>query len=314
MNYEQVVDQISQIHVAAQTATARAANHFLTLRNWLIGAYIFEYEQEGEDRAQYGAQLLQKLATEFSRREVKGLSLPNLKNFRQFALAYPSLATGYPLVSQLGEAATVRLRGEQEATAKKQRVSATQEGEATELSFPSLIVRHRQQDSLPWQNSEYYERLFRSLSWTHLLTLARIDHPLKRAFYEIECQKSHWSRRELKRQINSLLYERIGLSKDKDAVLKLANEGRIEESPSLLIRDPYVLEFLGLEEQPDYSEAQLEQALIDHLQQFILELGREFCFVARQFRITVANRHHYLDLLFFHQRTPLFVGNGFEIA
>lgn len=299
MNYEQLVDQISQIHVAAQTATAKAANHYLTLRNWRIGAYLFEYEQNGEDRAKYGAQVLQKVATEFSRRGIKGLSFPNLKNFRQFALAYPGLAIGYPLVSQFGllpEGSVV-----DERNSKTRQVRAGNKVEGHLQHFPSLAARHAQQESLPWQNPEYYAGLFRSLSWTHLMTLARIDTPLKRAFYEIECQKSRWSRRELKRQINSMLYERIGLSKNKDAVLKLAAEGQLIESPETIIRDPYILEFLGLEEKAEYSEAQLEQALIDHLQQFILELGREFCFVARQFRITVANRHHYLDLLFFHR-------------
>ena len=103
MNYDQIVDQISQIHIASQSAASRSVNHILTMRNWLIGAYLFEYEQNGEDRAKYGELVLQKIAAEFSRRGIPGLSLPGLKNFRQFALAYPGLAIGYPLVSQFGQ-------------------------------------------------------------------------------------------------------------------------------------------------------------------------------------------------------------------
>ena len=289
MNYEQIVDQISQLHFAAQAATARAANQSLTLRNWLIGAYLFEYEQDGEDRAKYGEKLLQALALEFTKRGVTGLSFANLKNFRQFALTYPALPISQTVSSQLGALAATG----SEAGIFSQAVSA---------GFPTLLSRQQLQPVLSWQNADYYARLFRTLSWSQLLELARLDDPLKRAFYEIECQKSRWSWRELKRQINSLLYERIGLSKDKDAVLQLANEGQVEESPSLMLRDPYVLEFLGLAENSRYSEAQLEQALIDHLQKFLLELGRDFCFVGRQVRITVARRHHYLDLLFFHRR------------
>ncbi len=280
MNYDQIVDHIGQIHTASQTATVRAANHFLTLRNWLIGAYIFEYEQNGEDRARYGEKLLDSMTAEFISRGMKGLSKTNLKYYREFAINYPLLGIGQPVADQF-ELLPV--------------------GTSENSDFSSLLNRQSPLNQLPWQNSEYYFRLIRSLAWSQLLELSRLDDPLKRAFYEIECQKSNWSRRELKRQISSLLYERIGLSKDKDAVLKLASNGQLTESASLIIRDPYILEFLGLEEKSEYSEAQLEQALIDHLQKFLLELGRDFCFIARQFRITVAGRHHHLDLLFFHR-------------
>ena len=280
MNYDQIVDQISEIHTASQAATVRAANHFLTLRNWLIGAHIFEYEQNGEDRARYGEKLLDTMSAEFVIRGITGLSKTNLKYYREFAIHYPILGIGQPVADQF----------------------LLLPGNLTEVGgFPSLLKRQSQNSALPWQNKEYYFRLIRSLAWSQLLELSRLDDPLKRAFYEIECQKSHWSRRELKRQINSLLYERIGLSKDKDAVLKLAGEGHLTESAGLILRDPYILEFLGLEEKSEYSEAQLEQALIDHLQKFLLELGRDFCFVGRQVRLTVAGRHHYLDLLFFHR-------------
>jgi predicted nuclease of restriction endonuclease-like (RecB) superfamily len=169
------------------------------------------------------------------------------------------------------------------------------------LLFPSLQSRARDEPPLPWQDAAYYQKLFATLSWSHLLELCRISEHLKRAFYELEAVKSNWSFREMKRQINNMLYERIGLSKDKAAVLTLTQKGQLVDTPQTLIRDPYILEFLGLAERPVYTETDLEQALIDHLQEFMQELGRDFCFVERQFRMTVESEHHFLDLLFYHR-------------
>lgn len=303
MNYKQIVNQISQIHLALQATAARSINYLLTMRNWLIGAYIVEYEQGGEDRAKYGARLFENLAHDFAQKGMQGLGISALKNYRQFALAYPQPAIRQPVVGEFGVSA-------QTPKSKAKKFSKSEPDSA----FPSLLEHQAKRPALRWQNDEYYTDLFHVLSWTHLLELSRIDDPLKRAFYEIECQKSRWSRRELKRQINSMLYERIGLSKDKEAVLKLAQEGQVGESPNRMIRDPYVLEFLGLEEDSKYSEAKLEQALIDQLQKFLLELGREFCFVGRQVRITVAGRHHYLDLLFFHRRLRCLIAYDLKLG
>lgn len=143
--------------------------------------------------------------------------------------------------------------------------------------------------------------LIEQLSWSHFRELIKINDPLARQFYEIETIKNNWSTRELDRQINSMLFERISLSKDKKGVLKLAKKGQIIEKPEDAIRDPYVLEFLGLPEKHQYSESKLEQALIDHLQEFLLELGKGFAFVARQKRITIDNEHYYIDLIFYHR-------------
>lgn len=173
--------------------------------------------------------------------------------------------------------------------------------DADSLLFPSLQSRAQAEPHLPWQDAEYYQRLFTTVSWSHLLELCRISDCLKRAFYELEAVKSNWSLREMKRQMDNMLYERIGLSKDKAAVLALVQQGRLVDSPQTLIRDPYILEFLGLADRPAYSENDLEQALIDHLQEFMQELGRDFCFVERQFRMTVESEHHFLDLLFYHR-------------
>ena len=170
-----------------------------------------------------------------------------------------------------------------------------------ELSFPSLAERAAQNPPMKWQDQAWFERLFSSLSFSQLLELSRIDDPLKRAFYELECLRSGWSVRELKRQMDSMLYERVGLSKDKDAVMAMAKEGVLTDSPATIIRAPYVLEFLGLKGPSAWAESDLEQALLDHLQQFIHELGRDFCFVDRQLRIIVGGRHHFIDLVFFHR-------------
>jgi predicted nuclease of restriction endonuclease-like (RecB) superfamily len=139
------------------------------------------------------------------------------------------------------------------------------------------------------------------LSWSKILELIRIDDPLKRAFYENECLKGNWSKRQLQRQIGSLLYERTGLSKNKVAVVARAHRQEPRQSIEDLIRDPYVLEFTGLAERTEYHEADLERALLDDLQAFLLELGAGFCFEARQFRVTVGNDHDYLDLVFYHR-------------
>lgn len=139
------------------------------------------------------------------------------------------------------------------------------------------------------------------LTWTHFRILMRIDNELARKFYEIETIRNNWSTRELERQINSLLFERLSLSKDKNKVMQLARRGQIIEKPEDAVKDPYVLEFIGLPEKHYYTESQLEQKLIDHLQDFILELGKGFTFVARQKRITIDNEHYYVDLVFYHR-------------
>ncbi|MEB3219823.1 MAG: PDDEXK nuclease domain-containing protein [Nostocales cyanobacterium 94392] len=295
MNYEELIHDISNINNTSLTTVIRAVNKILTIRNWFIGAYIVEYEQNGVDRAAYGTQLIKKLANDLKSRKIESLSDRNLKNFRQFALTYPALAKDENITAFLSLISIPfnALQIRQALPAEFQNVSGK--------LFPALQARELQNPSLSWQDSKYYQRLFSTLSWTHLVELTRIEDITKRAFYELECIKSNWSTRELKRQMNSMLYERVGLSKDKEAVLTLANEGQIIESPKNVLRDPYILEFLELEERATYSESDLEEALINHLQQFMHELGRDFCFVDRQFRITVAEEHYFLDLLFYHR-------------
>jgi predicted nuclease of restriction endonuclease-like (RecB) superfamily len=307
VQYNRLLTGISNLNQVTQIAVARAVNQTMTLRNWLIGAYIFEYEQNGVDRAAYGTQVIETLAKDLKQQGAIGLAVSNLKNFRQFALAYPHLAQNKILPNLLTAAklSPTEIRqtvsGELSIDRIDPAIKTIDLLITTDLSFPALGDRTQADPPFVWQDTEYYQQLFITLSWSHLLELCRISDRLKRAFYELEAVKSNWSLREMKRQMNNMLYERIGLSKDKTAVLTLTRQGQLVDSPQTLIRDPYILEFLGLAERPTYSETDLEQALIDHLQEFMQELGRDFCFVERQFRFTVDSEHHFLDLLFYHR-------------
>lgn len=145
-----------------------------------------------------------------------------------------------------------------------------------------------------------FQTLSGKLTWSHYVELLSITDDLARSFYEKQCIKENWSVRELRRQIDSMLFERIALSKDKEGVLELAKKGQIVEKEEDIIKDPYVFEFLGIPEQYQYTEKELEQRLIDNLQMFLLELGKGFAFIKRQYRITLDNNHFYVDLVFYH--------------
>ncbi len=267
LSYQTLVDAIAQVHDTAQRQAAQAVNLRLTLRNWLIGYHIVEYEQHGQDRAEYGAKLPDTLSRDLRQRLGRGFARRNLFLFREFYLRYPIVQS---VIAQLGFV----------------------------LPAPPSVAF----EPLEWQDDDCFAQLFRKLPWTHFIELIRLDDPLKRAFYELEAMRQHWSARELKRQLGSLLYERVGLSHDQEGVLKLAREGVINETPAEMIRDPYVFEFLGLKREELYTETQLERALLDHLQEFLLELGQGFCFVARQRRATFDNEHYYIDLLLYNRR------------
>lgn len=314
MNFPTLVSDIRALTSSAQAAAARTADRLLTLRSWLIGAWIVEYEQNGEDRAAYGEALIERLAEDLDRDEVRGLSARNLKNFRQLVLTWPDLDAGRTAIAVLGP---IRQTASAEFSAPEIRQTPSAEFALVvraSTGFPSLAARAATLDRLPWQDAAWTERLFASLTFSHLLELSRIDIPLKRAFYELQLLKEGWAVRELKRQVKSMLFERIGLSRDKDAVLALSRDGRLMETPAMILRDPYVLEFLGLPEPHAFTEAALEAALLDHLQEFLRELGRDFCFVDRQLRITVGGDHHHLDLLFFHRGLRCLVAIDLKIG
>ena len=145
------------------------------------------------------------------------------------------------------------------------------------------------------------------LSWSHYCELLKVEEPVARSFYEQEAIQNNWSVREFKRQINSMLFERLALSKDTKAVMRMSKKGQIIEKPQDAIKDPYILEFLNLKEEISYTESQLEQAIIDKLQYFLLEMGKGFSFVARQKRITIANKNYHIDLVFYNRLLRCFV-------
>lgn len=280
MNYSALVESILDLHRDSVGRAAAAVNQALVIRNWLIGAYIVEFEQNGSDRAAYGTALLSRLSRDLRRREMKGVSPDLLERMRLVYVRYPQLRDRIP------------------ATRSRELPFIVAPRDAVPISAtPSRKSAMHEPKPLP---TEYLLRL----SWSHLVEFIRIDDPWKCAFYENECLRANWSVRELQRQIGSILYERTGLSTDKGAVIAAARE-QIADAPATiadLIRDPYVLEFTGLAERPRYRESDLESALLDHLQNFLLELGTGFCFEARQKRITVGNEHDFVDLVFYHRR------------
>lgn len=257
MNLDRLFRAIGRIHSLAQTRAGLAINQTLNWRNWLIGAYIVEFEQGGEDRAEYGEKVLKTLADRLKATGHKGLSSRNLKNFRQVALAYANLEIRQTASAVLGisehpekpawtglfEDETRQTASAQSREAEKSHAPSSRDALPALVYFPTLQSKI---PDLPWRNSAWTARLFSSLSFSHLLELSRVDEPIKRGFYELECIKSGWSVRELKRQRDSMLFERVGLSRDREAVMALAEEGRLVDSPETILRDPYVLEFTGL--------------------------------------------------------------------
>ena len=244
-----------------QVQAINSVSKSLTLRNWIIGYYIVEYEQMGQDRAKYGDKLIVNISKKLS--HIKGMSTTNLKLFKMFYLSYP----------QISQTVSNQFKLEHQ---KRQTVSDQL------LTVP-------------------IQKLLLVCTFSHFVELVKIDDDLKRTFYEVETIRGNWSVRELKRQISSQIYERIGLSKDKKEMINSIHNTSESLLPQQIIKDPYILEFTGLEQKVKYSENDLESALLDHLQDFLLELGNGFCFEARQKRISIDNEHDKIDLVFYHR-------------
>jgi len=282
MNFSNLIQIIKETDIALRQKALVAINQSLTIRNWLTGFYIFEFEQNGEDRAKYGEKLLQNIANELKKSGKKGYSYRNLKLYRQFYKAY----------FKIGQSVIAYLK-----TTKFQ-VDTNGQSAIAQFKIDNLELSNKLKDENYGVDAEI---LISSMSYTHLVELISIENDLKRAFYEIECIKGNWSVRELQRQIGSLLFERTGLSKNKEKLLDMVNDKAVKMQAEDIIRDPYIFEFFGLKQQEVLSENTLEDMLIKHLQEFLLELGKGFCFEARQKRITIDNKHYYIDLVFYHK-------------
>lgn len=274
-NYSTLITDLASLIEQGRKTAVRYVNTALVATYWLIGRRIVEHEQKGKERAEYGEVLLDRLANDLISKFGKGFGRENLRLMRQFYLTYQ-----YPQISQT---ASGKLLPEKSQTA------------SGELPLTESNIQKIQTVS---GISETLMRKF-PLSWSHYCLLLRLDEPFKREFYEAECIRGNWSVRQLDRQIQSMLYERTALSRRKLAVIAKAHEKPITLKPEDEIKDPYILEFLGLKD--EYSESQLKKALIKHLEHFLLELGNGFTFVARQKRITLEGSHYRLDLLLYHR-------------
>lgn len=279
-NFDKLTSTIEQVHGQLQASAASAVNQALTIRNWLIGYYIVEFEQNGEDRAIYGDKLIERLSEKLN--HIKGIEERSLRRFRQFYLTYPHFETAIrgsltPILN-IG-----MIRG-----------SVTPEFK-NEIKVGSLTTQLQNQPVVPPQ------KILSKLSYTHIEQLLNIDNQFKRTFYELECIKGTWSVRELKRQINSLYFERSGLSAKPEKLSALLNQNIVPQSPADIIKNIYSFEFLDIRVQPIVEESDLETALLDQLQEFILELGNGFCFEARQKRILIGDEYYFIDLVFYHR-------------
>ena len=271
MDFKSLANTIQQTHHVFHSESVKAINKNLTLRNWLIGYYVVEYEQGGEDRAAYGTALLASLANKVS---IKGISETSLKLCRQFYAVYPQVGTFIA-------------------------------GNLPANSLP-FTIRQSPTDELSASQPIYntavpVEKLISQLSFTHLCELFPITNAVKRIFYEMECIKGSWTVKELKRQISSLYYERTGLSNDPEKMTAYIQNQSLPVHPKELLKDHHVFEFLGITDKTIIEESTIEQALLDHLQEFILELGNGFCFEARQKRIIIGEEYFFVDIVFYHR-------------
>lgn len=271
LDFSQLVETIHQVDQSMCAQAGRAVNTSLTLRNWFIGLHIAEYELRGADRSNYGDNLLRNLSE-----KLRGLKISNIG--RRQLYMYLSFYRTYPQIVR-----------------------------ALSAQFNTLLPS--QPDSDPLQKmrtpSAQFEispeKLLNTLSYSHFELLLDFNDPLKRTFYELECIRGSWSVRTLKRQIASLYYERSGLSNNKEKLAELVQSDAERVEAKLAIRDPYIFEFLGIRAKTVMGESELEDALLDKLQDFMLELGHGFCFEARQKRILIGKTTGFVDLVFYHR-------------
>lgn len=241
-NYNELIHQIGTILDLGRRKVLQSINTILVKTYWEIGKYIVEFEQKGNEKAEYGSKLFQRLSKDLSERYGKGFSRSNLLYMRKLYICFPKSET-----------------------------------------------------------------LSHQLTWSHYFEILKADSALEIGFYSQQAELEKWSVRELKRQMKSLLFQRIALSKDKEGVLEMAQKGHYVSRPEDLIKDPFVLEFLNIPEQTQWQESDLEEKIISELQQFIMEMGKGFAFIGRQYRMNIGGRHFYIDLLFYHRILKCFV-------
>lgn len=282
MDIQLLISQIKEANSFFKVHTSKSIDKFLTCRNWIIGGYIFHYEQNGEDKAEYGSKIEENLAAKI---DIKGLSSRNLKLFKQFYLAYPQIVQTVSALLENSEQKLVQTASALLEHPEKQRSQKNSNESQTTPEIPVLSA----------------EKLINNLSFSHFVELVKIDDPLKRTFYEIECIKGNWSVRELNRQIKSLIFERSAAAENPEKMLQSAVDPANQLLPVQLVKTPYVFDFLGLPDEILGSESDVENALINDLKSFMLELGHGFCFEAQQKRIVIGGEYYFVDLVFYHR-------------
>lgn len=269
--YNNLLDTISKTYTNGKVKAFKTVNSVLVETYWKIGEHIVEFEQGGNLKADYGSRLLEQLSKDLSLKFGRGFSLSNVYRFKQFYQSYPILAT------------------------------------LPQESLPILAELPQKLQKTENQLIEIGAKPPHLLSWSHYVELIKIENDLERSFYEKQTIYENWSTTELIRQKKAALFLRLATGKDKNEILQLAKQGKIIEKPEDILKETYVFEFLKIPEPYHISETKLEAQLIDQLQDFLLELGKGFAFIGRQYRITLANRHHYIDLVFYHRILKCFV-------
>ncbi|GEP46133.1 PDDEXK nuclease domain-containing protein [Brevifollis gellanilyticus] len=282
---ESVFNRVQVILASAQSHAARSVNTCQVVANWLIGREIVEEQQQGAKRAGYGERVVSELAAGLRQEGIRGYGELTLRLCRQFYLSYPDLP---------GVAICYALRNKSEkATGPKNSYALRNHSSESLVLIPRIIDAACAEEWKPGL-------LNPGLSWTHYRALIGIRSVHVRAFYEIEAVQQNWKARELERQIQSLLFERLAKSRDKKGLMRLATKGHEVQTPADVFKDPMVIEFVGLPESHRLVESRLEESLISNLQQFLLELGKGFAFLSRQERLTLEGDHFYVDLVFYH--------------
>ena len=269
-SFDHLSELVTQLHESAYSASIKAINRFATVRNYVIGFYIVEYEQHGSDRAKYGDRLLKRLAEKVNKR---GINETLLQICRKFYTSYPQVQ--YYLTGQIYA-----------TPSHKSAISPTTSGKLDVIS--------------PTTSGEFItaaDKLISQLSFSHIREILTVDDPLARFFYETECMRCCWSVKELRRQIATNLYFRAGVSQKPELLLQCT---QVNATPALTIKDPFSFEFLDLRPEA-FTETDLENALITHLQEFLLEMGKGFCFEARQKRMIIDDEYYYADLVFYNR-------------
>ncbi len=285
MNFKLLLTNIQKAHSGLQQSAVTAVNRHITLRNWLFGLYIIQFEQQGVDRAKYGAQLLQKLENQLSRYKIKGCTAAELSRCRQFYLCYPNIL-GTVSQELLSDDLQQNILG-----------TLSQELKPVKKNTPSnqLVVLKKKEDQ------QHLKQLFQQTSYSHFTELIKLDEPVQRMYYELLILRTSPSVRELRRAIATLSFERTGLSANKKLSLKQIEQKIKPAKAADAIKDFYFFDFLNLPQQDTVDETALETALLNHLEKFILELGNGFCFEARQKRILIGDEYFFVDMVFYHR-------------